>query len=148
MKNNIQRHSDDGEPSGTAGMPVLDVIIKEELTDICIVVTRYFGGTLLGAGGLIRAYAKSAVLGINEAGIIVMRLCEKLELSCDYTLFGKVKSEIENDNILIEDIVYGANVIISINIEVCIKQQFIKRMIDVTNAKIDILLYENKYIAF
>lgn len=148
MKNNIQRHSDDGEPSGTAGVPVLDTIIKEGLTDVCIVVTRYFGGTLLGAGGLVRAYGKSATLVLNKAGIVIMKLCDVLEITCDYTIFGKVKNEIENDSIIIKDIIYKQNVTIVINIEIDKTQWFIKRITDITNARAVIHKVGSGYIPF
>ena len=74
-ENNIQRSSDDGEPSGTAGVPTLDVLLKENLVDVCVVVTRYFGGTLLGAGGLIRAYSHSSKIAVEAGHIITMAPC-------------------------------------------------------------------------
>ncbi|MBQ1554204.1 MAG: YigZ family protein [Clostridia bacterium] len=88
----ITRYSDDGEPSGTAGMPVLNVIQKNDLTDCAIVVTRYFGGILLGGGGLVRAYSHAAAIGITAAGIAVMRLCMDCSLLCDYNQYGKLQS--------------------------------------------------------
>lgn len=84
----LRRYSDDGEPQGTAGMPVLEVLQKPGIVDAAIVVTRYFGGVLLGAGGLVRAYSHAASLGIQAAKPIVMRLCWLLELSCDYSQYG------------------------------------------------------------
>ena len=74
-ENNIMRYSDDGEPAGTAGMPILDVLRKEDLTDVCVVVTRYFGGTLLGTGGLVRAYTKGAQVGLDAAERIEKLFC-------------------------------------------------------------------------
>ena len=71
QENNIQRYSDDGEPSGTAGVPVLDVILKSNLVDVCVVVTRYFGGTLLGAGGLVRAYSHGSKIAVEAGNIII-----------------------------------------------------------------------------
>jgi uncharacterized YigZ family protein len=87
----IRRYSDDGEPQGTAGIPALDVLLKEGLTDCAVVCTRYFGGVLLGAGGLVRAYSHTAKIAVEAAGIITMSLCAEGELSCDYTLFGKLQ---------------------------------------------------------
>lgn len=84
----LRRYSDDGEPQGTAGMPVLEVLQKSGIVDAAIVVTRYFGGVLLGAGGLVRAYSHTASLGIQAAKPIVMRLCWLLELQCDYSQYG------------------------------------------------------------
>lgn len=94
----IMRYSDDGEPQGTAGIPVLDVLKKNELTDLVVVVTRYFGGTLLGAGGLVRAYSHGASIAINAAGIISMKLCAELKLTCDYSGYGKISSLIASFN--------------------------------------------------
>ena len=89
-KDNISRYSDDGEPQGTAGVPVLDVLKKKGLTDVCVVVTRYFGGILLGGGGLVRAYSHAAALACEAAHIMDMRLCHRLVISTDYGMYGKV----------------------------------------------------------
>jgi uncharacterized YigZ family protein len=90
--NNIQRYSDDGEPTGTAGMPTLSVIQKEDLLNICVVTTRYFGGTLLGAGGLVRAYTKAAKSGIDKAGILRKIFCFEYKIYSDYSLLGKIQN--------------------------------------------------------
>lgn len=86
----IKRFSDDGEPQGTAGMPILDVLEKSEVTDVCVVITRYFGGILLGAGGLVRAYSHSAALALEAGNVITMVKCAQCELTCDYTLYGRI----------------------------------------------------------
>lgn len=86
---NIMRYSDDGEPSGTAGVPVLEVLRKEGLIDVAVVVTRYFGGIMLGAGGLVRAYGSSAKLGVDAAKIVTRTLCDIVKVSCDYTLSAR-----------------------------------------------------------
>ena len=88
--NNIGRHSDDGEPGGTAGAPMFEVLKKEGLTDVCCVVTRYFGGIMLGAGGLVRAYTNGAKIAVDAAQIKEMRMAEKLRLTLDYSLYGKI----------------------------------------------------------
>lgn len=85
-----RRYSDDGEPQGTAGLPVLEVLQKEGLTDLCVVVTRYFGGILLGAGGLVRAYSHGAKLAVDAARVRVMTPAVELGLDLDYGLYGKV----------------------------------------------------------
>ena len=100
-ENNIQRYSDDGEPSGTAGVPVLDVILKSCLVDVCVVVTRYFGGTLLGAGGLVRAYSHGSKIAVEAGGIITMAPCSVLTVSVHYSFYDSL-------NILLND--YGANI--------------------------------------
>lgn len=100
-ENNIQRSSDDGEPSGTAGVPVLDVLLKENLVDVCVVVTRYFGGVLLGAGGLIRAYSHSSKIAVTAGNIITMAPCKILKTEVDYSFYDRL-------NILLHD--FGANI--------------------------------------
>ena len=86
----VKRFSDDGEPQGTAGMPILDVLEKNEVTDVCVVITRYFGGILLGAGGLVRAYSHSASLALEAGEVITMTPCADCSLTCDYTLYGRI----------------------------------------------------------
>ncbi len=90
-ENNTMRYSDDGEPGGTAGMPVLDMIKKEGLCDIIIVVTRYFGGVLLGTGGLVHAYSAAAKAGINAAGIVHRALSRQIDIEGAYNLIGQVQ---------------------------------------------------------
>lgn len=99
----IMRQSDDKEPSGTAGVPVLEVLKKEKLEKVAVVVTRYFGGTLLGAGGLIRAYSKSAKAGVDAAGIVTMKPFVSLGVTVPYPLLGKVERELLNRELPIED---------------------------------------------
>ena len=89
-KDNISRYSDDGEPQGTAGVPVLDVLKKRGLTDVCVVVTRYFGGILLGGGGLVRAYSHAAAIACDAAHIMNMCVCKKIKIECDYSLSDSV----------------------------------------------------------
>jgi len=91
-ENSISRYSDDGEPLGTAGIPALNVIQKEELLDVCVVVTRYFGGIQLGAGGLVRAYTKSTKSVIDNAGVVRRIYCLLYNIQTEYTLLGKVQN--------------------------------------------------------
>ena len=95
---NISRYSDDGEPQGTAGLPMLEVIKKQELTNIVAVVTRYFGGILLGTGGLVRAYSTACKNAIECADIITMYPCYKACIKCDYNLYGKISTLILNNS--------------------------------------------------
>lgn len=94
----IQRFDDDGEPSGTAGIPMLEVLKREDLTNIAIVATRYFGGTLLGGGGLIRAYSKTAKIAVDAGLIVDMSLYHLVDLNYDYVFHGKILNFIENNN--------------------------------------------------
>ena len=110
----IARFSDDGEPQGTAGMPVLEVIKREEITGVCIVVTRYFGGILLGAGGLVRAYAKAAKMAIDAAGICEFRPFTEFVLTVDYTHYEKIKKEAEARSIKLDSCDFGEKVVFSL----------------------------------
>lgn len=114
---NVQRFSDDGEPSGTAGIPALEVLNKEDLRNVVVVVTRYFGGIKLGGGGLIRAYTRGAKIGI-DAGIIVDKvLHHKLRVRISYNLYGMVENYLINQGISIEDVKYDEAVNIYVHVE-------------------------------
>ena len=105
-RNEIQRSSDDGEPQGTAGKPVLDVLAGGDIKNTAVVVTRYFGGTLLGTGGLVRAYGRSAKLGIEEAGIAKVKHYKECSVTTDYTTSGKIQYEITKGEFILKDTVY------------------------------------------
>jgi uncharacterized YigZ family protein len=104
---NIQRYSDDGEPSGTAGMPILNVINQEGLVNTAVVVTRYFGGVLLGAGGLVRAYTKGGKIGLESAIIVERNLYYDVSFNLDYTLLGKMENELLKNNFIVKDKIYS-----------------------------------------
>ena len=112
----IRRYSDDGEPQGTAGLPVLDVLLKEGVTDCAVVATRYFGGILLGASGLVRAYTNTAKIGIDSAGIITMAPCKIAELTCDYNFYGRLQTIISSFGIITEDADFSAFVCLTLRI--------------------------------
>ncbi len=114
----IMRFSDDGEPQGTAGMPIINVLQSNQLVNVCVVVTRYFGGILLGAGGLVRAYSKSASLAISGAEIITMQLCRRIIFNFQYSVWDKVKYNFNQDKrVKIEKEEYGASVLAEIIIK-------------------------------
>ncbi len=113
-QDNISRYSDDGEPQGTAGMPVLDVLKKRGLTDVCVVVTRYFGGILLGGGGLVRAYSHAASLACDAAHIMDMRLCHKLRITTNYGLYGKISYLLPNFDTITVSSDFGSEVVLDI----------------------------------
>lgn len=110
---NIVRYSDDGEPQGTAGQPMLKVFQRENVTNVCCVVTRYFGGILLGAGGLTRAYSRSAKETLSAAGAATMGLWRQVRLHCPYPLLERVKLEIGTWGGLIDNTEYGAEVTVT-----------------------------------
>lgn len=127
-ENNIQRYSDDGEPSGTAGVPVLDVMLKENLVDVCVVATRYFGGTLLGAGGLVRAYSHTSKIALEAAGIITMAQCSIMSAEVDYSFYDRL-------NILLSD--FSAVILdTSFSDKVCVKFSVKENTVDLLNAKL------------
>ena len=107
---NVVRYSDDGEPQGTAGQPMLNVFQREEVANVCCVVTRYFGGVLLGAGGLTRAYTKGAKDALDAAGIARMSLWSIWDVPCTYPLLERVKLDIAAADGVIRDTVYGADI--------------------------------------
>jgi len=132
---NIQKANDDGEPSGTAGVPMLEVLKKRGLKDTVVVVTRYFGGIKLGAGGLIRAYGKCTSEGINHVGIVERKLVRVIQTEIDYTLLGKLENELRHSKYVIKDIHYLENVTFDTFVEEDGKQAFTDWMIELTNGK-------------
>lgn len=107
MDGPYEKYSDDGEPQGTAGQPVLEVLAKEGMTDCAVVVTRYFGGVLLGAGGLSRAYAQAAKAALDAAGVVVMKACAVYSLSCDYACFERIASLARDSGWPVADVRYA-----------------------------------------
>ena len=136
---NLTRCSDDGEPSGTAGRPILDVISGFEIQDIVIVVTRYFGGTLLGTGGLVKAYTEAARSVLNAADIITITHGIKIRMSADYTSFGKIKYELENESIDIRNITYDTVVSFTIIVTEDRENNIVSSITDITGGRIKIL---------
>lgn len=134
-RNEIQRFSDDGEPQGTAGMPVLNVLKGEDVKDTAIVVTRYFGGTLLGTGGLVRAYGKAAKEGLLAAGIAELVLYSRYHVSVDYTDSGKVQYEILQDGHVLFDTIYTDKVEFVVLVESDAAEAFEKKILDIMKGK-------------
>lgn len=135
---NISRYSDDGEPQGTAGMPVLEVLKKRGLTDVCVVVTRYFGGILLGGGGLVRAYSHAASLACDAADIMHMCLCHKLRISTDYGMYGKISYLLPNFDTITVSSDFGSDV----TLEILVLSEKLKPLTDelteVTNGSVEL----------
>ncbi|MCK9443083.1 MAG: YigZ family protein [Tissierellaceae bacterium] len=143
---NIQRFSDDGEPSGTAGIPALEVIKKENLRNVAVVVTRYFGGIKLGTGGLIRAYTKGAKIGIDAGIIVDMILHNKLKLTIDYTMYGRIENHLLNKGYFVEDTVFDENVNITVYIRHDEIEFFTKEITDLTSGSSLIEELDEEYI--
>jgi uncharacterized YigZ family protein len=112
----IRRYSDDGEPSGTAGMPILDVITKSGIVDVVVVVTRYFGGILLGTGGLVRAYSQGCKLALESAGPVTMELCSECFIRCSYNRYGKLNTVIIDNGGTVDSVDYADDVKINFHI--------------------------------
>ena len=131
----IKKFSDDGEPQGTAGMPALDVLEKNGLTDVCVVITRYFGGIMLGAGGLVRAYSHSAAVAVEAAGTVTRAKCARLKAECDYTFCGKLASLIPECGGIIEDTVYEDNVKVIFRLPLTDCDSFAAKLTDSSNGR-------------
>ena len=142
----ISRYSDDNEPQGTAGMPTLDVIQKRGLTDCITVVTRYFGGTLLGAGGLVRAYSAAAKAAVEAAGERVMTLCSVCELSCPYTLYGKLPALIAKYGGSVDDSSFTDEVTVRFHIPADGLNAFNKALSEESSGKIQAEEKEQAYM--
>lgn len=145
---NIRRYSDDGEPSGTAGMPVLDVIMKNEIVDVCVVVTRYFGGVLLGTGGLVRAYSRSAREALEAGQPVEMRLCAICSLSCSYNRYGKVSSLIPELGGVIDDTDFAGDVTLSFHISGELLPVLNKKLADATAGEVCAEQVGEKFVMF
>lgn len=134
----IRRFSDDSEPQGTAGMPTLDVLQKSDVTDICVVTTRYFGGVLLGAGGLVRAYSHAASIALNAAEIIRMLPVYTCRIICDYHTYGKLNTALISKGALDVTAEFTDAVIISFAIKTDEFDHINKNVIDLTNGKVSV----------
>ncbi|WP_032121892.1 YigZ family protein [Clostridium amazonitimonense] len=143
----IQRYSDDGEPQGTAGIPILEVIKKSGVTDCVVVVTRYFGGILLGAGGLVRAYTKGASMAIKEAGLVEKVDGLLLRIIIDYDLLGKIQYICNQNQWYIEDTQYTDKVELNIYCELTLRDTIEKQIVEATNGKA-IIVKEQEGIFF
>jgi len=144
--NIIQRYTDAGEPSGTAGLPMLEVIKRMEVQNLVVVVTRYFGGTFLGSAGLIRAYGKSAANGIEAAGIVMKKLCREVSVIIEYTLFGRVQSLLISQGYTIKNIVYEQDVEMLVYVYVDEIDKFVDILVEATNARAVIEPGDDTYI--
>lgn len=134
----VTRYSDDGEPQGTAGVPVFEVLRKEGLTDVCCVVTRYFGGILLGGGGLVRAYSHSAKIAVDSAQRMIMCSCYPFTVTADYNLYGKLANILPEFDVKITDTRFTDNVTISLLCRSALADALTEKLIDTANGKINI----------
>lgn len=143
--NNIQRYSDDGEPSGTAGVPMLDVLLKENLVDVCVVGTRYFGGTLLGAGGLVRAYSHTSKIAVESGNIITMAQCSVLQVSVDYSFYDRMNIILSDFGATVENQDFADVVTITFYIRENLQEPLQDKLTDVSNGKYSIKYLSSKF---
>ena len=148
IRDGAMRFSDDGEPGGTAGNPMMQVLQKENLFNVVCVVTRYFGGTLLGAGGLVRAYTKGAKIAIDAAGKSMKRVWSVLYIPCPYTFYERVKLEVEAFGGIIRDTQFGAEVELEILVAQPQAQAFLDKILDMTSGTVEGMETAQEYRAF
>ena len=141
-ENRKARHNvyayDDGEPQGTGGVPVLDVINKSGLTDVCVVVTRYFGGILLGASGLTRAYSQGCSMAVNAARKMKMCECSRISFSCDYTLYGKVSYALPEYGVIMEKEDFADSVDLAFLVKSEVSDKLKKQLTDISCGKLEL----------
>ena len=137
-ENNTARHSDDGEPGGTAGVPIYEVLRREGLTDVCCVVTRYFGGILLGAGGLVRAYTKGARDAVDAAQIKCMAVAVKILVTVDYGLYGRLAQIFAEHDARVADEKFADNVQITLFIREENARALADKLVDSCNGNIKV----------
>ena len=136
MVGNAVRYSDDGEPKGTGGVPVLEVLKKSGVDGAVLVVTRYFGGILLGAPGLVRAYSKAAAMAVEEAGIVTYRNYTECTVTCDYSLYDKLLYDIGRRTIITDDTDFGGNIVLRLAVLSEEYEAFEKAVYSMTNGKL------------
>ena len=136
LRDGTLRYSDDGEPQGTAGQPMLEVFTREGITDAVCVVTRYFGGILLGTGGLARAYTKGANDALSAAGISVERLWDRLLVACSYSLFERIRQETEKSFGVIEDTDFGADVTLTVLIPEMETENYVNQLVELSSGTV------------
>lgn len=145
LRNGICRFSDDNEPQGTAGMPVLEVLQKQGLVDCVVVVTRYFGGVLLGTGGLVRAYSQSAAAAVSAAGIAEHRLCVYGELRCDYAQYGRVQALLSECECVVDDTQFADAVTVCLHVAAEKCERFCCDLTEISCGTIVFLKKEEKF---
>ena len=144
-ENHTMRYSDDGEPQGTAGIPILDIIRKKEITDICVVVVRYFGGILLGTGGLVHAYSRAAIEAINAAHVIEYSIFATLKLSVSYSDYQRVFTIMSNNDFSVTDTEYSDSVVIIGTVSEDKTEAFLKEISEATSGRCQCELIEKKF---
>ena len=143
----IKRYSDDGEPSGTAGMPMLDVMLKKGITNTCVVITRYFGGIKLGTGGLVRAYTESTKMGLEASKIVEYREMRCYSITCTYDLAPKIQYRLKGSDVIIKDTEYLEKVRFLVYVKED-EMKILDELIDITSSLIYIEEKDNVFVRF
>jgi len=144
----IMRYSDDGEPGGTAGMPIMEVLRSKGVTNCCCVVTRYFGGILLGAGGLVRAYTQGAAIAVCAAGIGIMHPTARYMMNIEYTMLNRVEYALKSMPIQVEDKEFGADITYTLLVKCADAEEFCRDIINLTDGKCEPMRVEELYWAW
>lgn len=146
-KYDLQRYSDDGEPSGTAGIPILEMLKKEHITNIAVVITRYFGGIKLGTGGLVRAYTQSAKETLQKVGVVDVEEYTLLSIICDYSLHGKIQNFIMNDYYIVESTEFKENVVMRVYCKPADSVGVTQEMMEISNGLARVTKIRNDVLA-
>jgi len=144
----VMRYSDDGEPGGTAGMPIIEVMKARGVTNCCVVVTRYFGGILLGAGGLVRAYTQGAVVAINAAQVGVMHPTARYLMDVSYPMLSRVEFNLKSEPVIVEDKTFADVITLTILVRCTDEDAFVKRMVEISEGRIEPIRFEEMYMAW
>lgn len=144
----VQKANDDGEPSGTAGFPMLEVLKKQGLKDTVLVVTRYYGGIKLGSGGLIRAYGKASSAALSAAGIVERKLHHLMKASIDYTWLGKLENEIRQSQFPLDHLEYTEGVDLYIHVPIEKEEEFINWINELTNGQAHVSIADSQFLEF
>jgi len=144
----VIRYSDDGEPGGTAGLPILNVLKNEQVVNCCVVVVRYFGGVLLGTGGLSRAYSHGCKIALDAAGLVQMELSSTIHCTINYSLWNTVQYALQKTSVNIHDVIYVENVEFLLDVRLKDYDKILRSLTDITDGKINFGESEEKYIAW
>ncbi|MBR3928448.1 MAG: YigZ family protein [Clostridia bacterium] len=144
----IMRYSDDGEPGGTAGLPIIEVLKARGVTNCCVVVTRYFGGILLGAGGLVRAYSQGAAAAVNACGVGVIHPTARYIMEIPYPSLGKVEYFLKSQPVIVEDKAFSDAIVMTLIVKNEDEDKFVKDIVSATDGKIEPIRMEEMYLAW
>ncbi len=144
----VMRYSDDGEPGGTAGMPIIEVMKARGVTNACVVVTRYFGGVLLGAGGLVRAYSQGAAAALNACGVGVMHPTARYLAEIPYALVNRMDFFLKDEPVLVEDRSFTDVVTYTLVVRCADEAGFVARLVNLTEGSVEPLRFEELYLAW